>query len=167
MRGVTWDQAKQVLDDFTAAREADGMPPSQRAGFYMDQLTNNYGHTGACCSVGGTAAASTACTAPGSGQSCTALPEQADDDLELTKSVSTSTLTAGWAMTLPAVHAGHPRMILATDIAAAARQNSRTLSANRFRTLRPNNCQSQPTDLDKLRSAYTQVRLQPQQCCHM
>ena len=49
-RGVTWEQAKQVLDDFNAARRDAGLPPSERAGFYKDDIPD-WGSTGVAWSA--------------------------------------------------------------------------------------------------------------------
>ena len=45
-RGVTWEQAKQVLTDFNDARVRDRLPPSTQAGFHIDASIKDWGKTG-------------------------------------------------------------------------------------------------------------------------
>ena len=45
-RGVSWEQAKQVLDTFREERAKDGLPASQTAGWYIEQI-KDWGHTSA------------------------------------------------------------------------------------------------------------------------
>ena len=53
--------------------------------------------------------------------------------------------------------AGHPRIILVTDMKSAFRHELRGGTTGEYRTLRPNSCQNPVTDVNKLRSAYSKV----------